>query len=718
MPKNTLLFRNALLVMLTGSFLMITACKNSESNDTSPIIPGQQPSAPVTPGSDDTSDAPTIAADKGDPGDPALTPGTDANLAATLQNPITIDFGDGSALPTIGGNNNAAVVEGVGAAVSITLTGSDVPIILQGASENGSVTISGDQDFVLYLNGVSLTYTGDVISYEGSGKMNLSLVNGTQNRLVEAKGADAHAALYSKGAISVSGEGTLYLRSYVDHAIKTKAFSQTSGSIIISDSANDGLNAKTVDITGGSYTSRSTGDGIQGDDDVTITGGTLTIVTPAQDVNGNVITKAQGIKSDACVVIGTKGASDNSAPSLDITVYGDGSKCISSDGTVTVYSGTLNLKTAGNGFWDDNDDDVNAISKTDADYTSSCSGIKADGDTDGDGVMSAAELAADALTIAGGDITVVSTGTGGRGISTDASLLISGGKLQVSTSGTTYTSTIADPSAATGMGAMDSDRYYDKKCKGLKSDNDITINGGTIIVHTYTDGSEGIEGEYHITINGGTLECTTYDDAINASGGDSGTEGEIAIHGGYVYCNAGHNDGIDSNGTITVTGGCIVSCGASGAEEGFDCDNNNFTITGGTLVGLGGSASKPTDTDGQSALECNFTYASTIDISAANGGDNFIFEVPDKYSGTVCMIYSSPLMTKGTTYTVTTGGTISGGTEQWHGIYEGASYTGGTGIGEFYASYYATVGGASGSPGTGNTPGVPGTPAQGGPGGM
>ena len=56
----------------------------------------------------------------------------------------------------------------------------------------------------------------------------------------------------------------------------------------------------------------------------------------------------------------------------------------------------------------------------------------------------------------------------------------------------------------------------------------------------------------------------------------------IVINGGNIYCYSSGNDGVDSNGTLTITGGTIVSIGTTSPEEGFDCDQNTFKITGGT----------------------------------------------------------------------------------------------------------------------------------------
>jgi hypothetical protein len=225
------------------------------------------------------------------------------------------------------------------------------------------------------------------------------------------------------------------------------------------------------------------------------------------------------------------------------------------------------------------------------------------------------------------------------------------------------------------------------------------------VIYTYADGAEGLECEYTLTISGGDIEIDSHDDAINASGGNNSTTGaslnraEIIISGGAIFCNSSNNDGIDSNGTLAISGGTIISCGAQSPEEGFDCDNNTFAITGGTLVGLGGATSKPT-TSASTQCSVEFTGASgavsILHIESVDGNEALTLQLPRTYRGTLCMLFSSPALVSGTQYAVYTGGSISGGTD-FHGLYSGAAYTKGTQTAAFTASKYTNAGGGSGT---------------------
>ncbi|MDR1247799.1 MAG: carbohydrate-binding domain-containing protein [Treponema sp.] len=640
MKKNRNILRGGVFLLAMG--IVWTGCANPTAGA------GRKNNQTVA------DDPPVVAADPGDTADSALVPGSKNVSALGLADPVVIVF-NGDAAPSISGGNGATVTADA-SHVAVMLVQAGANIVAQGIDADGSITVSGNYTFNLYLNGLGLaSASGAVINNDGSGAMNVALVEGTANRLVDGAGGDQKAAFYSKGDFSLGGSGALEVSGKTAHAIAAKgAFVQTAGTVWVKEAVKDGVNAKTVTISGGGFTSRTKGDGIQGDDGVTITGGTFTIITTADD------TKVHGVKSDGNITIGSNGAL---TPLMDITVYGSGSKCFSADGNITIHSGDFTLNTAGNGFWD-------ASSRED-DKTSGCAGIKCDGD----------------LFIDGGFFTILSAGTGGKGINVDGDITISGGTFNITTTGKSYVY----------------NALYDSKSKAVKADGNLTINDGTFTIKTYTADAEGLESKKTLTINGGLIEIEAYDDGINAAD-------HIQINGGNIYCNSAANDGIDSNGTLTITGGTIVSLGTTRPEEGFDCDNSVFTVTGGTLVGMGGATSKPTArTTTVCTVECNVTYNSLYHIESPEGVAVMTFKAPRTYSGTVCMLFGGGALEKGTSYTLYSGGSVSGGAD-FHGLYTGAAYVKGTAVGTFTGQAYTTVGTASGSPGPGGQPGTPGRP--------
>ena len=201
--------------------------------------------------------------------------------------------------------------------------------------------------------------------------------------------------------------------------------------------------------------------------------------------------------------------------------------------------------------------------------------------------------------------------------------------------------------------------------KGITAYGDLTVNDGTIQISKC---EEGLESKNDLTINGGTTEITGNDDGLNA-------RTSITINGGILYVEMTAGDAIDSNGSMTITGGLILAFGAQMPEGGADCDMNEIKITGGTLIATGGTNSAPSELESSqiSVLLGSASKGDMIGILDSDGNTVFAFEAPGNYSH---MLLSTATITSGRDYTVYTEGTITG--DSYHGYYENGSYTGGT----------------------------------------
>lgn len=334
---------------------------------------------------------------------------------------------------------------------------------------------------------------------------------------------------------------------------------------------------------------------------------------------------------------------------LDITA--EAAKGIKCDDSLTVNGGEIEITTTGNGTYDSEDNDVKGSAALKSDAT---------------------------ITITDGTLTLKSTGAGGKGMSADADINISGGTINVTTTGKQYV-----------YGQLDTSP------KGIKADNNVNISGGDIYVSaTGGEGSEGIESKNIMTIDGGNIVVNTYDDGLNATN-------HIGINGGRMLVNATGNDGIDSNGTLTITGGIVISMGARQPEEGFDCDQNTFTITGGTLIGLGGGTSNPTaSTTTQPVTIVNnqqYSEGRYLTLADSEGNNIFAFKLPRAFSQATLLV-SSPKMQVGSSYTLGTASTATGN-DEWQGFIGEASVEGVSNTSTFTQSQ--TVNGSGGGPGGG-----------------
>jgi hypothetical protein len=338
-------------------------------------------------------------------------------------------------------------------------------------------------------------------------------------------------------------------------------------------------------------------------------------------------------------------------------------KCIKTDLNAEIYGGTLQLNTSGEATYDEDDKD-----------TSSAACIKADGD----------------IAIHGGTLTLKSTGTGGKGLNADGAITVAGGHTTITTTGGKYYYTNSLTSSP----------------KGVKADGDVTITDGelNIAVTGQSDGSEGLESKATMTISGGQTYVYAYDDAINASKA-------INITGGKVFAYALNNDGIDSNGTLTISGGVVIATGASSPECGIDVDNGtNFRINGGTVIALAGGSlqNRPASSSSQCSVEYNgFTLAkgSKVSVLDSSSAPLLTLEMPKSLSSG-SLFFSHPQLKSGSKYTVSTGGSVQSYTDAWSGWYEGGTWADGTAVQSFTISSTVTsLGQSSGMGGGGNQPG-------------
>ena len=198
---------------------------------------------------------------------------------------------------------------------------------------------------------------------------------------------------------------------------------------------------------------------------------------------------------------------------------------------------------------------------------------------------------------------------------------------------TNYTTASSQPGG--GMGGMN-DGNTDKgdySTKGIKADNEIIINGGTIYIKSYDDAihansdttlESSVTPLGNVTINGGTITVYSNDDGIHADGileitggtivvenSYEGLEGtKINVSGGYIKV-VSKDDGFNSTLStgsygITITGGEIyVYAGGDGL------DSNTTTSYGGILID-GGKTVVISTSGGNSCIdtEQGYTYKS------------------------------------------------------------------------------------------------------------
>lgn len=182
----------------------------------------------------------------------------------------------------------------------------------------------------------------------------------------------------------------------------------------------------------------------------------------------------------------------------------------------------------------------------------------------------------DTLRLERGDIHCLSTGVGGKGIVAGRNMEIGLPADSSCKEGPTVTVQTTSHSI---VDDVEEDQRYGCP-KAIKSAGNMCINSGEIQVFTAGMGGEGVECAREMSFCGGSLECNCFDDGINV--------GErLEIFGGQIYCNSSDNDGIDSNGCIYIRGGVVAAINQLKPNESLDSESGQLYFSGGLLLCIG-----------------------------------------------------------------------------------------------------------------------------------
>ena len=477
---------------------------------------------------------------------------------------------DGDSITVSG--NNAYEYEG-----NLVIAGSG-KFVVSGTLDDGYITVDANANSKVWilLDGVDISCSDNAcLRVDEADKVFLTLAEGTANTLSgggelsdEALEDGSYGVIFAHDDLTINGSGSLQINAGYKHGIK----------------AND---------------------------DLVITGGTITIDAPADGIHVNDSFRLK--EASVSITAGDDGILTENEESyfylesgnITLSAEGDG---IHSNGDVMIAGGTITM--------DAGDD-----------------GIHADGDVEiEDGLIAMNScyegIEGVSITVSGGDITIYPTDDGfnaSSGSSSEDGMFQNRGgnpgNMRLSENGmqppegTEFTpengmqppGEFADRQQETG----ESDNAADSGNTQEDTENYIRISGGTItIVNENGNDADGLDSNGDIFITGGDIRISLADNGSNCAI-DAATE---------------------NGGVAEISGGTVIACGSSSMAEGFASSSTQCSILYNISSGMDAG-----------------TYLAVKDDA---GTEILSWELPCSFSSA---LVSSPDMQIGETYTVSAG---------------------------------------------------------------
>ncbi|UJV46743.1 hypothetical protein CVT30_21960 [Streptomyces sp. AMCC400023] len=424
-----------------------------------------------------------------------------------------------------------------GSTVTITAGGT---YLLSGSLDDGQIVITAPEATVkLVLDGADISSSsGSAVAATEVERLVVVLADGSENKLSDtdsyAEDAEANAALYSAGDLTIGGSGSLTVEGNGNDAITGKDGLLVEGGTLTVEAADDGIRGKDyLVVNGGSVTVTAKGDGLKSDnaDDedagyIAVDGGTVSVTA-----NGDAVDAATDlVVTGGELTVRAEASDDTSAHGLK-------------SGVITVLEGgTVDVNASADALHGDA-----AVHLNGADVTLAAGddGIHAEGD----------------LVISDGTLDITGSGEGLEG----KDILVRGG--------TSHVTSDDDGVNASGSEAT--------------SEEDANAQGGR--GGGPGGGGGGMEvGDYTAKVTGGTLVLNSQGDGFDSNGTAEITGGTIVVNGPE----AGGNGALDVNGSFTVSGGTLLASGSAGmvvapdeeSEQGWLSATLDASVEAGTTL--------------------------------------------------------------------------------------------------------------------------------------
>lgn len=444
--------------------------------------------------------------------------------AAVTDNTVSVAYDNNSAIVKVAGNIAQYVTPTISGAHVYIAQGDEladeITYTLSGASSDGEFYMLGNYKATIELNGLTLrnqtpVTSGAAIHIQDGKRIKVKVVNGTTNTLTDASNGSQKACFYIKGHAEFAQNGTLNIIGNVSHGIKSGEYLTIKNATInVTSAIDDGLNCSQYYLmeSGNVCVSGVGGDGIQcdingaystgaatdheGEDsgniylsggtinadvtnaaakgikcegDLFISGGDITLTTSG---NGMWNSEKQEVKAASC--LSSEGNINVSGGTLTLTSTGSGGKGMKCDGVLTISEGNINVVTSGGLYYNNgSSESTNYTGNTDRisnGYYASPKGIKAGLKTQN----GSSYTYSGGVEIAGGTITVTTSGHNAEGIESKNYLNIADGHVTVNA--------------------------YDD---AINSGQDMTITGGYVFARSIAN--DGLDSNGNLYIKGGVV---------------------------------------------------------------------------------------------------------------------------------------------------------------------------------------------------------------------
>lgn len=407
----------------------------------------------------------------------------EAEAEEDVETTVTITLSDGAS------RADGAGVTVSGDTVTITAGGS---YRVTGLLTNGQIVVNAPEEkVVLALDGVSITCENSAAIYViDAEKVILSLVSGSENALastgeyIHTDDNTVDAAIFSKDDLTLKGSGALTVSSETGHGIVSKDELKIKSGTLTVTAAKKGMAANDlVEITGGDITIASGKHGIHCDEALTVSHGTVNITKSFEGLEAKTIEISGGDIAITASDDGLNATDSASGTEADGWGWGFGGMDEAQEGVyILISGGKLTVNASGDGL------------DSNGDLTITGGEVYVSGPTsDGDGALDYAGTG----TITGG--TLIAAGSSGmaQSLSSDTQgvmlLTLSGAQSAGSTvtvhdtSGmllASFTPERAYTSVVISAPGTESDGTYTVECGG--ESRSITLDG-----YTYSEGGFG-----------------------------------------------------------------------------------------------------------------------------------------------------------------------------------------------------------------------------------